>query len=168
MDPVTCGKFIARLRKNKNMTQEQLGEILGVTNKTISRWENGNYMPNIEMLALLSQTFGVSVNELISGECIPDEPFHKQANQNLIDLANEGTFSFEEQKKFWISKWRRDHISLFVLLALILTAALALPLLTNKLGYLGLIPLIGIIEYGWQNNKMMIYVENQLYGKNQS
>ena len=168
MDPGKIGKFIAKLRKDKNMTQEQLGEVLGVTNKTISRWENGNYMPNIEMLQLLSQTFGVSINELIYGEYILDEDFRKQADQNLIDMVKESAFSFEEQRRFWVCKWRREHISLFVLLAFVLAVAVALPLLANKTGYLYLVPLIALVEYGWQNNRMMIYVENQLYGKNQS
>ena len=48
MDQMKTGKFIAALRKEKGMTQEKLGEKLGVTNKTVSRWENGNYMPDIE------------------------------------------------------------------------------------------------------------------------
>ena len=48
MDQIKIGKFIAALRKEKCLTQEQLGENLGVTNKTISRWENGNYMPDVE------------------------------------------------------------------------------------------------------------------------
>ena len=65
MDQIKIGKFIAALRKEKCLTQEQLGEKLGVTNKTISRWENGNYMPDVEMLSLLSKEFGVSINELI-------------------------------------------------------------------------------------------------------
>ena len=68
MDQMKTGRFIAALRKERNLTQEQLGEKLGVTNKTISRWENGNYMPDVEMLSLLSKEFGVSINELISGE----------------------------------------------------------------------------------------------------
>ena len=50
MDQIKIGKFIAALRKEKGLTQEQLGEKLGVTNKTISRWENGNYMLDVEML----------------------------------------------------------------------------------------------------------------------
>lgn len=70
-------KFIAALRKEKGLTQEQLGEKLGVTNKTISRWENGNYTPDVEMLALLSKEFGVSINELISGERLLAEDFKK-------------------------------------------------------------------------------------------
>ena len=67
MDQIKMGKFIAALRKEKGLTQEKLGEKLGVTNKTVSRWENGNYMPDVEMLSLLSEEFGVSINELISG-----------------------------------------------------------------------------------------------------
>ena len=166
MDLIKIGKFIAKLRKEKNMTQEQLGEVLGVTNKTISRWETGSYMPNIEMLQLLSQTFEVSINELISGEYVPDDAFRKQADQNLISMVKESAFQFEERKKFWIKKWRKEHISLLVLFALILAAAVVIPLITMKTYYLGLVPLIALIEYGWQNNQMMIYVENHLYGRN--
>ena len=68
MDQVKIGKFIAALRKEKAMTQEQLGAKLGVTNKTVSRWETGTYLPDVEMLSLLSQEFGVSLNELVAGE----------------------------------------------------------------------------------------------------
>ncbi len=55
MDQIRIGKFIAALRKEKGMMQEQLGEKFGATNKTISRWENGNYMPDVEMLSHLSK-----------------------------------------------------------------------------------------------------------------
>ena len=50
MDQIKVGKFIAALRKEQGLTQEALGQRLGVTNKTVSRWENGNYMPDIELL----------------------------------------------------------------------------------------------------------------------
>ena len=72
MDQVKIGKFIAKLRNENNLTQEALGEKLGVTNKTISRWENGHYLPDIEMLQLLSKEFNVSINELITGERIQE------------------------------------------------------------------------------------------------
>ena len=75
MNQIKTGKFIAALRKEKGMTQEQLGERLCVTNKTISRWENGNYMPNVEMMSLLSKEFGVSINEIIAGERLGTEDF---------------------------------------------------------------------------------------------
>ena len=54
MDTKMIGSFLKELRKENNMTQEQLGERIGVTNKTVSRWETGNYMPPVESLILLS------------------------------------------------------------------------------------------------------------------
>ena len=67
MDTVKIGKFLAGLRHERELTQEQLAERLGTSNKTISRWENGNYMPPVEMLAELSEFYGVSINEILSG-----------------------------------------------------------------------------------------------------
>ena len=75
MDMQKIGNFLAELRKEKNLTQEELGEQLGVTNKTVSRWENGNYLPPVEMLQMLSKLYDVSINELLSGERLSDERF---------------------------------------------------------------------------------------------
>ena len=163
MDKVKIGKFIASLRRQAELTQEELGEKIGVTNKTISRWENGNYMPDIEMLQLLSKEFDVSINELLSGEKIADEDFRKKADENIIAVSRSSAFSFEERKAYFKNKWRKEHISLFVVLSIILSAAILLPIVFGRTGFLGLAPLIAIIEYGYQNNKMMIYVENNLY-----
>ena len=66
MDLVQIGKFIAELRKEQELTQEQLGEKIGVTNKTISRWENGYCLPPADVLLAMSQLFNVSVNEILS------------------------------------------------------------------------------------------------------
>ena len=55
MDQIKVGKFIAMLRKEQGLTQEALGQKLGVTNKTVSRWETGNYMPDIELLVPLGE-----------------------------------------------------------------------------------------------------------------
>ena len=115
MDQIKIGKFIAALRKDKGLTQEQLGEKLGVTNKTISRWENGNYMPDVEMLPLLSKEFGVSINELISGERLWAEDFKKAADDNLVTALNNSTFTLKEKIVFFKKKWLHEHISTIVL-----------------------------------------------------
>ena len=65
MEQVKIGRFIAELRKQRGLTQAQLGEMLGVTNKTVSRWENGDTTPNIETLKQISTIFDVSVNTLL-------------------------------------------------------------------------------------------------------
>ena len=115
MNQVKIGKFIASLRKEKGMTQEQLGEILGVTNKTVSRWENGNYMPDIEMLSLLSKEFGVSINEIISGERLGTEEFKKAADDNLVTALSSSTFTLKEKITFFKKKWLREHIATIIL-----------------------------------------------------
>ena len=68
MDLLSIGNFIAQLRKQRGFTQEQLGEQIGVTNKTVSRWETGVYMPPADALMKMSELFGVTVNELLSGK----------------------------------------------------------------------------------------------------
>lgn len=162
MDQVRVGKYIASLRKQASLTQEELGEKLGVTNKTVSRWENGNYMPDIEMLQLLSKVFDVGINDLLAGEKIADEDFRQKAEENIIEVATSSAFSFEDRKVYFKRKWRKEHIALFVILGLILIAYAVIPLIIDKLWLISFSPVIALIEYGYQNNRMMIYVENQL------
>ncbi|MBQ6696571.1 MAG: helix-turn-helix transcriptional regulator [Lachnospiraceae bacterium] len=83
MDTQKIGKFLKELRKQNNMTQEQLGERIGVTNKTVSRWETGNYMPPIECLKLLSDLYGISINEILSGERLENNAFKEAADENI-------------------------------------------------------------------------------------
>ena len=115
MNQIKMGKLIAALRKEKGLTQEKLGEKLGVTNKTVSRWENGNYMPDVEMLSLLSEEFGVSINELISGERLAAEDFKKAADSNLVTALSSSTFTLKEKIAFFKKKWLHEHISTIVL-----------------------------------------------------
>ncbi len=62
MDMKKIGAFLKELRNEKGMTQEQLGERIGVSNKTISRWETGNYMPPVDCLSILSDIYNISIN----------------------------------------------------------------------------------------------------------
>ena len=84
MDQVQTGKFIAELRKEKSLTQAQLGDLLGVTNKTISRWENGNYMPDLAVRQSLCAVLEVNINEMISGRRLDEADFRQQADNNLL------------------------------------------------------------------------------------
>ena len=79
MDMVKMGSFLAELRKERNLTQAEQGEKLGVTNKTISRWETGNYMPSVEMLEELSTMYGMTINELLSGKKLSTEEYKEMA-----------------------------------------------------------------------------------------
>ena len=83
MDLLLIGKFIAELRKEQELTQEQLGEKLGVTNKTVSRWETGTYLPPAEVLLAMSDLFSVSINEILSGKRLSEEEYRAAAEENL-------------------------------------------------------------------------------------
>lgn len=78
MNQVRIGKFIKENRENNNLTQEQLGSMLGLTDKSISRWEHGKTMPDISMLNPLSDILGVSVQELLNGR--------KMTKEELLEL----------------------------------------------------------------------------------
>lgn len=165
MDQIKIGKFIAELRRKNGLTQEAFGEKIGVTNKTVSRWENGNYMPDIEMLSLIAKEFDVTINELLAGQVIADADFRSIADENILQVARTSSFSFEEKKKYFKNKWRREHIGLFVLLAIILIGSFVLPVVLQRPGLVGLTSLIALLEYSYQNNLMMAYVEKSIYGK---
>ena len=99
MKLVRIGKFLKELRKEKGLTQEQLGDKVGVTNKTVSRWENGNYMPPVECLALLSDFYGVSINEIVSGQRLKEEEFVETAEANLSDALQLSETAWKETEK---------------------------------------------------------------------
>ncbi len=164
MDQIKTGKFIATLRKEKELTQEQLGEKLGVTNKTISRWENGNYMPDIEMLSLLSKEFDVSINELISGERLLLDDFKKAADNNLVTALNNSTFTLKEKIAFFKKKWLREHIATIVLCIVVWIGIMLWVALNNSYALLGAIgSILAILFYVVLYNRMMAYVENNAY-----
>lgn len=84
MDMIKIGKFIAELRKENGYTQEQLAKKLGVTGKTVSRWETGTYLPPIEMLHQISILYSVSMNDILNGEQIGSEEYPQKADENLV------------------------------------------------------------------------------------
>lgn len=85
MDQYKIGRFIAENRKQKNMTQEALGERVGVTNKTVSRWETGRCMPDLDTIPLLCDEPGITVNELLCGKHLHDH-YKEQADENIMDV----------------------------------------------------------------------------------
>ena len=95
MNQIKIGKFIAECRKNSNLTQMQLAEKLNITDRAISKWENGKAMPDSSIMLDLCKELKISVNELLSGEMIDMKDYNKIAEENLFKL-NE---SNEKKKK---------------------------------------------------------------------
>ncbi len=89
MDQIKIGKFITNLRKEKNLTQNELAEKLGITDRAISKWENGRGLPEISLLKPLCDELGISVNELLSGERIEKENINTKVDENLINTLED-------------------------------------------------------------------------------
>lgn len=99
MDTKMIGSFLKELRKENNMTQEQLGERIGVTNKTISRWETGNYMPPVESLILLSDIYGISINEILAGKRVEMDELKQVADENMTKVLGEQEGDYKKFEK---------------------------------------------------------------------
>lgn len=95
MDQVKIGMFIAGLRKEQEMTQKQLAERIGVSDKTISKWECGNGLPELSTIPELCNVFKINMNELLSGERLAEKNYSKKAEENMMILMKETT----EQKR---------------------------------------------------------------------
>ena len=96
MDQIKIGKFIAEMRKEQNLTQIDLADQLGISNKTISKWECGNGMPDYAVMESLCDILKINVNELLSGERLPSKDYNKKAEENMMSLIQESS-----EKKMW-------------------------------------------------------------------
>ena len=102
MDQIKIGKFISKKRKEKKLTQSKLAEILGITDRAISKWENGICMPDVSVMLELCNILDISINELLNGEDI-DTKDYKQKNENLLlELAKQEEL---KNKKLMTSMW---------------------------------------------------------------
>ena len=102
MDQIKIGKFIAECRKNKNLTQMQLAEKLDITDRAVSKWENGKTMPDSGIMLELCSELGITVNELLSGERINMENKNEKQEELILNLAREVE---EKNKVIWRNMW---------------------------------------------------------------
>ena len=97
MNQQATGKFIAQKRKEKNLTQEQLAERLGVSNKTVSKWETGKCMPDYSVVKNLCEELEITVAELMDGECAEVKSVRAYDDEQIMDLLKR-TQELEKQK----------------------------------------------------------------------
>ena len=99
MNQMATGKFISQKRKEKNLTQEQLAEKLGVSNKTISKWETGKCMPDYSVVKNLCEELEITIAELMDGECAEEKSVRAYDDAQIMDLLKR-TQELEKQKNF--------------------------------------------------------------------
>ena len=108
MNQEKIGKFISNCRKEKNITQSELAEKLNITNRTVSRWENGKNMPDYSILKDLCNILDIDINEFINGERLPKE----EKNNNNIDLI---------LKEYYKMKKQRDRLRSIIIVGVIIS-----------------------------------------------
>lgn len=124
MDQIKIGKFIAECRKKEKLTQAQLAERLNITDRAVSKWENGRAMPDSSIMLELCNILGISVNELLSGGEINMENNNQQNEELLLGLAKE----LEQKNKIiWKSMWAIMIVSMIALFAGLAIAAFVIP-----------------------------------------
>lgn len=120
MDQEKIGKFIAQCRKNKNITQGELAERLGVTNRSVSRWENGKNMPDYSILKELCNILEIDVNEFLIGNRIKKDEVKEHTNDNL-DLI---------LKEYYKMKKQKDKIKMITIISLVVIPPIVVAIIT--------------------------------------
>lgn len=98
MDQIKIGKFIAEMRKEQNMTQVDLADALGISNKTVSKWETGNGMPDYALVESLCEVLKINANELLSGERLPSNDYSRKAEENIMSLMQENSATKKKER----------------------------------------------------------------------
>lgn len=123
MDQIKIGKFIKERRNLKNITQSELASILGITDRAISKWENGICMPDVGTIPELCKILDITVNDLFSGEIVKMKDYDKKLEENLLDLAKKEE---AQNKKMMIYEYVIGFISSITFLVLMFTLSYAI------------------------------------------
>lgn len=167
MDQEKIGIFIAQCRKDKNMTQKDLAECLGVSDRAISKWERGLNLPDASLYKPLCEILGITFNELFSGEKISEENYKEITDNNLLNAVENSVFTLKEKIEYFKNKWQKEHLFELLLSMTIIACFIIYGFIKNNdMQYLFII--IGFISGIIENNRMMRYVEKHAYGKQEN
>ncbi len=136
MDQIKIGKFISQCRKKKQLTQSELAEKLNITDRAISKWENGLCLPDSGTMPALCEILNITINDLFSGEKVDMNNYHEKAEQNLLAMQK---LKEEADKRLLRTETIITSLTLFIYMTLVMIVILND--LSEKLSALILIPL---------------------------
>ena len=144
MDQVKIGKFLSDERKAKGYTQKQLSELLGISDKTISKWECGNGFPEASLLLPLCNELEITVNELLTGERISQQNYKKKAEENMVNMIREK----EENKQKLLLTTMIGVISTITFLTLLLVVCFYTDVITLPIKMVLMVIAISVFGVG--------------------
>ena len=124
MDQIRIGRFIAQCRKAGGLTQRKLADELGISDKTVSKWECGNGLPEVSLMLPLCAALGITVNDLLSGERVAQADYQRRAEENMMELVRENA---ENKKRLALSVICTAVTIIAVCALVALAAVLTLP-----------------------------------------
>ncbi len=162
MDQEKIGRFIANLRKEQKLTQAQLAERLGVTDKSVSRWENGKCLPDVSLYKDLCNILGITLNEFFNGEKIKEEKFKEQADNNLLKALENSSFTLKEKIKYYSDKWDKEHFFELTIAMIVIVGFIIYGFIKDN-GIQFIFMIVGFAYGIWENNRKKAYVEGNVY-----
>lgn len=163
MDQIKIGKFIAERRKLKNLTQAQLAERLNITDRAVSKWENGRSLPDSSIMLELCEMLEITVNDLLSGEVVVMEKYNKELENNLLEIVKEKE---RADRRLLRIETVMGFVSVALMLALCVFAAYA-PIedwIRIALIIIGLVPVLVLTPFMIRIEQIAGYYECQKCG----
>ena len=117
MDQAKIGKFISEKRKGKGLTQMQLAEKLGITDRAVSKWETGKSMPDASLMLELCSLLGITVNDLLNGEVISMENYNERTEKALLEMVKQKEEADKRLLKLEVVISVMSVVFLFVMIA---------------------------------------------------
>jgi transcriptional regulator with XRE-family HTH domain len=163
MDQIKIGRFIAERRKIKNLTQAQLAEKLNITDRAVSKWENGRSLPDSSIMLELCEILDITVNDLLCGEVLIMEKYNEEMEKHLLEIVKEKEIADRRLLKIEIVM---GIVSIALMLGLCVLAAYA-PIddwLRIVLIIIGFIPALVLVPFMIRIEQMAGYYECEKCG----
>lgn len=162
MNQEKIGRLIAELRKEKKLTQAELALKLGVSDKSVSKWENGKCLPDVSLYKDLCNILGISLNEFFAGKKIKEENFKEQADNNLYNALENSSFTLKDKIKYYSDKWDKDHLIELTIITIIIAGFIIFGFIKdNGLQYIFMI--VGVISGIIEKNVKQAYIDRNAY-----
>lgn len=162
MNQEKIGKLIAECRKEKKMTQVELADKLSVTDKSVSKWENGKCLPDVSLYKDLCNILGITLNEFFAGEKIKEEKFKEQADINLFNALENSSFTLKEKIKYYDNKWNKEHFFELTIAMIIIVGFIIYGFVKDN-GIQFIFMIVGFTYGIWETNRKKSYIERNVY-----
>ena len=162
MNQEKIGKLIAECRKEKKMTQVELADKLSVTDKSVSKWENGKCLPDVSLYKDLCNILGITLNEFFAGEKIKEEKLKEQADINLFNALENSSFTLKEKIKYYDKKWDKEHFFELTIAMIIIVGFIIYGFVKDN-GIQFIFMIVGFTYGIWETNRKKSYIERNVY-----